>query len=144
MPSAVIVKLDTREVDRIAAKLGVNRNAIVRKAAFEIEAQAKINAPYDTTAMRNSIYTVTGKDDGYSKASGAAMGKGWTQGGRIVDTSPHPKPPEGSAFVGPCVEYAEFVEYGTSKMAAQPFLTPAAEKVEQAYNDGSKWEELTK
>lgn len=34
------------------------------------------------------------------------------------------------AEVGTNVEYASFVEYGTSKSAAQPFMTPAKQKVE--------------
>lgn len=32
-----------------------------------------------------------------------------------------------SAIVGPSVDYGDYVEYGTSRMAAQPFMTPAAE-----------------
>lgn len=30
-------------------------------------------------------------------------------------------------------EYAAFVEYGTSRMAAQPFMTPAMETIRQSY-----------
>lgn len=33
---------------------------------------------------------------------------------------------EKSAYIGTNVEYAPYVELGTRKMAAQPFLTPAA------------------
>lgn len=38
------------------------------------------------------------------------------------------------------VEYAEYVEYGTSRMAAQPYMTPAAEAVRPAYHRA--WQEL--
>lgn len=33
-----------------------------------------------------------------------------------------------SAEIGPSTDYEAFVEYGTSKMAAQPYMGPAAEK----------------
>ena len=137
MPEHIKVVLDTKELDRIAGKLGMNRNRIVARAAFEIEREAKQNAPYETTALRNSIYTVTKDQNGYTDASNAARSKR-----PDVETEPHPTPDEGSAYVGPCVEYAEFVEYGTSRMAAQPYLTPAAEKVMNKYNNGEAWKEL--
>lgn len=37
--------------------------------------------------------------------------------------------------VGTNVEYAPFVEYGTSRMAARPYLTPAVEAVRGAFID---------
>lgn len=38
--------------------------------------------------------------------------------------------PDGSMawVVGPHTDYAAYVEYGTSRMAAQPYLTPATER----------------
>lgn len=133
------IKLDTRELDRIMKNLSINRDQMVRKIAFEVEAAAKQNAPVDTSAMRNSIYTVTAQQDGYGAASGAAVGAN-----PKVATAPHPAPKEGAAHVGPSVEYAAYVELGTSRMAAQPFLVPAVEQVGREYNDGSKWQELVK
>lgn len=38
-----------------------------------------------------------------------------------------------SWVVGTDVEYAPFVEYGTHRMAAQPYLTPAAEAQRQRF-----------
>lgn len=35
--------------------------------------------------------------------------------------------------VGSDVEYAQYVEFGTSKMAAHPYLQPAVEKVRKDY-----------
>lgn len=35
-------------------------------------------------------------------------------------------------------EYAPHVEYGTEKMDAQPFITPAAERNRQPFEDGMK------
>lgn len=35
-------------------------------------------------------------------------------------------------------EYAPYVEHGTEKMAAQPFMTPAAERNRQPFEDAMK------
>ena len=114
------------------------RKDIGRRIAFEIESEAKQLAPVDTSALRNSIYTVTQDEDNYASASAAAKGKRGD-----IQTEAHPSPTGNIiANVGPCVEYAEYVELGTSRMAAQPYLTPAVEKVAQKYNDGSAWKEL--
>ena len=149
------IKIDTKEVDRIAKVLGTNRDGIVRRMAFQVEGLAKQLAPYETSALRNSIYTETSKDSGYSKSSGEA--KSARKG---VETIRHPKPDEGFANVGPSVNYAESVElghgFGVSYGAggdvdfakgfvkAQPYLTPAVEQIAQKYNSGQEWEELTK
>ena len=129
--------LDTRELDRIVANCDKSRDQIIRRLAFEIEGDAKQNAPYDTTALRNSIYTVTANEDNYQQASGAAQEK---RPG--VQTEPHPKPNEGEARVGPCVDYAAYQEFGTSKMPAHPYLTPAFEKVRGKFEDGTTFKEL--
>ena len=134
------IKLDTRELDKIAAQLNIRKEAVGRRMAFQIEKRAKQLAPHRYGALRNSIYTVTQKVDGYASASSAAK-----SANSDVDTSPHPTPSGNVlANVGPCVEYAEYQEFGTSKMGAQPYLTPAVEQVSQKYNDGSEWEELVK
>ncbi|MBQ0088117.1 MAG: HK97 gp10 family phage protein [Prevotellaceae bacterium] len=70
---------------------GAMNNAVLR-----IERDAKINAPVDTGALRNSI------------ASTVETGSGVIEG--IVYTP---------------LEYAPYVEYGTWKMKAQPFMGPA-------------------
>lgn len=145
-----VIRIDTRELDRIAGKLNTNRKAIGKRIAFEIESEAKQLAPVDTSALENSIYTVTQDEDGYASASAAAKGKRGD-----IQTEAHPTPTGNIiANVGPCVEYAEPVEYGhtrgisvmgetfTANIAAQPYLTPAVEKVAQKYNSGEAWKEL--
>lgn len=43
-----------------------------------------------------------------------------------------------SAIVAPHTEYAEYVEFGTYKMAAQPYMTPAAEAVRPGFEAAMK------
>lgn len=135
------IVLDTTELDRIAAQLDLKTEAVVRRAAFEIEQKAKMLAPVDTGAMRSSIYTTTAKEDGFHKAAAETLEK------RITDLQPLDQPSEGDevmARIGPAVEYAVFVETGTSRQAAQPFLIPAAEEVGRKYNSGEAWAEIVK
>lgn len=46
-------------------------------------------------------------------------------------TSEFPQELTGEVSVG--VEYGAYVEYGTGKMAAQPYLTPAADQIRQPF-----------
>ena len=135
------VVIDTKEADRIAKSLNTNRDGVIRRMAFQIEGLAKQLAPYETTALRNSIYTETSKDSNFSATSSAAQS---SRPG--VTTIQHPKPEDGFANVGPSVNYAEFVELpgNVLKAGQRPYLTPAVEQVAQKYNSGQEWEELTK
>ena len=135
------VVIDTKEADRIAKALNINRDGVVRRMAIEIEGVAKPLAPYEFSALRNSIYTETSKDSDFSAASSAAQS---LRPGVI--TIQHPKPEEGFANVGPCVNYAEIMEMpgNVRKGGQRPYLTPAVEQVAQKYNSGQEWEELTK
>ena len=72
----------------------------VEKAAYDIEARAKLAAPVDTGALRGSISTEIGQLE---------------------------------AVVGPTVDYAAFVEYGTSRMGPQPYMETAVDEVESNF-----------
>ncbi|MFA5208298.1 MAG: HK97-gp10 family putative phage morphogenesis protein [Candidatus Paceibacterota bacterium] len=130
--------IDTKEVDRVMNALGKNRDAIVKIIGFDVESEAKQRAAVDTSAMRNSTYTETPEGNTFNVADSNAKGAN-----PKVKTIQHPKPDDGFVNVGPSVNYAEFVEFGTSKQAAQPFLTPAAENVLQKFNSGERWKGLT-
>jgi HK97 gp10 family phage protein len=132
------VVIDTKEVDRVMKALGMSRDAIVRTIGFDIESAAKQLAPVDTSALRNSIYTETSEGNTFDVASSNALSKN-----PKVTTIQHPKPEKGFVNVGPSVNYAEFVEFGTSKQSAQPYLVPAAESVSQKFNSGERWKGLT-
>lgn len=77
----------------------------VLEAALFIEERAKIACPVDTGNLRRSIST-----------SGPSVGADGV-----------------SATVGTNVNYAAFVEFGTRRMAAQPFLGPALEQARAVY-----------
>jgi len=90
----------------------------VKKVAFDVEAAAKGNAAVRTGFMKSAIYTVT------------ADGSDYSAGGE------HALPPVGAgddltAIIAAGAYYSIYVEMGTYKMAAEPFMTPAAASVEQ-------------
>lgn len=100
-------------------------SAVVRKAAFDVEREAKQNAPVDTGALKASIYVSTkGKSD-YAKASADA--KAIQPKAEIF---PEEKAQEElEAIIGVGVDYGEAVEHGTTRQRAQPYMTPAVEKI---------------
>jgi HK97 gp10 family phage protein len=92
---------------------------LAKQSSFEIglvvQGQAKLLAPVDSGRLRASIITVSGTGQ-----RTAPTGKG------AVSTDQIRKPDDKfETFVGTSVEYAPYMEYGTVKTPAQPYLRPA-------------------
>lgn len=81
--------------------LGARTALVVRKAAHDIEATAKSFAPVDTGALRSSIG---------------------------VDFDGDGRGQEMTATIGPSVDYAPYVEFGTSRHAPAAFMGPALDR----------------
>ncbi|MEI6796615.1 MAG: HK97-gp10 family putative phage morphogenesis protein [Methanomassiliicoccales archaeon] len=103
----VQVSVTIKGLDELAAKLQHLGEEVRTKAkeeimtsALEIESRAKELCPVDTGRLRSSIRTD-------SSTEGEELG----------------------ATVFTDVDYAPYIELGTSRMAAQPFLVPAVEQV---------------
>jgi HK97 gp10 family phage protein len=112
-----VVTLDTKRLNRILRNLPGNTRDAVGKVAFAVERAAKMKAPVDTGALRASIYTRIGKSGGEAPTG--------------ADQVELPQPENNqTAHVGPSVDYGLYVELGTHRMAAQPFLAPAVREVE--------------
>jgi len=104
---------------------------LVRRTALDVERRAKVHAPVDTGFLRNSIYTVTAESSGYAEA--------WRIAKEIaprVFLEEMVRPSELSALVMVGAEYGAFVEFGTARMAAQPYLRPAVEEAREAWRRG--------
>lgn len=97
MASGSKLRVVFNDLPKLENELRANAVAAVRKAAFDIEAAAKLAVPVDTGALKSSIQT-------------------WFEG-------------DLHAFIAPHMEYGHFVEFGTYKMPARPYMTPAAEQV---------------
>jgi HK97 gp10 family phage protein len=130
--NSTIVELDTRKLNALIRKIPGNVADAVAATAFAIERQAKINAPVDTGALRNSIYSRVGKSGGNHTEAAASVAS--ARPGTQMGVLPEPENAT-TAYVGPGVEYAVYVELGTSKRGAQPFLLPAVRAVESSLAD---------
>ena len=100
---------------RLRANLLTFTNAVdpettsaLNEVAEKIRDSAKENAPVDTGTLQKSIAKETITHKGKVKSIRVRAG------GRVRN----PK-------TGRLVDYASYVEFGTSRMAAQPFLRPA-------------------
>jgi len=127
------IKLTQDRFDALRGQLREKAGQVVRKAAFDIQADAQTMAPVDTGALRNSIYTVTDRGSDYSTALSQAM-----SANPDAAILPAISPEEASvddltAIVAVGAEYGIYVEMGTSRQAAQPYLGPAAEGQRQAF-----------
>ena len=114
---------DTTNLNRLIDRIPGNKRELVKSVAFQVEALAKMKAPVDTGALRNSIYVSL--QDSHTPPSEA------------TETLPIPDN-DVTAFIGPSVEYGINQELGTSFMEPQPYLLPALREVEQQLEDFAK------
>lgn len=123
------VTVNTSRLDRILRNLDENTHDAVRAVAFAVQGIAQSKTAFDTGALRSSIYTRIGNDDGYAAAAADAKAKA-AQHGKTVETAPLPKPENNTtAHVGPSVEYGIYQEFGTRYMRGQPYMVPAINQV---------------
>jgi HK97 gp10 family phage protein len=103
MPDITMRVQGTAELRRALNRLRGDERRRAQQDGLEagariVETYAKVAAPVDTGALRNSIM--------------------------LDEVTPE------RAILGPHVDYAEHVEFGTSRMAAQPYLRPAIDEHE--------------
>ena len=135
MGKATSVSVTFNRFPEIAAALPEKTKAVVAKTARDIEGHAKMRAAVDSGALKSSIYVSLGSGEStYGQAVADALSANPSAG--ILPAAP--KPPEHEAVIGPSVEYGVHVEYGTPRMSAQPFMTPAAETLRPAFTAAMK------
>ena len=120
------VVYDSRVLTRILKNLGQNTDDAVRSLGFLVQRYAQQNAePFvDTGAHWSSIYTETGDAQDYAKAATEAR-----QANPDVDIMRLPIPPEHTVYIGPSVDYGIYLELGTVRRPATPYLAPALQSV---------------
>lgn len=104
--------LVARLVDLRTARLKKSTEDNIRQICIDIRDTAKAKAPVDTGSLQASIRLQT-----YHATGSAIIKLGVSAGGYV--TNPR---------TGRIVNYARFVEYGTSRMRAQPYMRPAIEQ----------------
>jgi HK97 gp10 family phage protein len=110
----------------IAVQLGTATKQAVKKAAFDIQGGAQVRAAVDTGFMKNSIYVSTFDETTYGQGAGSPP-----KGAELL---PEVKPDDGhTAIIGVGASYGLYVEMGTVRMPAQPYLMPAVESVRPGF-----------
>ena len=133
--------LDTRELDRIVSQSKFNAQQVVTRLALQVEQRAKMLAPVDTGALRASIYTNTPGNNGFRGSIIRVVKRGERATEREAEELPMPDGDIG-AVVGSPMSYAAYVELGTSRMGARPYLTPSVETILSQFNAGQTWREV--
>jgi len=85
------------------------------------------NKSVDTGRLRNSITHATYENSGYTHNYTDNNGKPYSQKVGKVNSG------DDSVYIGTNVEYAEYVELGTSRQKAKPYLKPAVENHTDTY-----------
>lgn len=94
------------DLDDAHARLGRDAYDLVHASTLRTEAGGKARAPVLTGFLRSSITSDFDGGPGSSVISGET---------------------------GPAASYSHFLEHGTSRMAPQPFMNPAADVVEPQF-----------
>jgi len=89
--------------DRVGARAAV----VLRRAAVQVEAEAKVFAPVDTGNLRNSI----------------SVAELLTE----IDRDTY------EIEIGPTANYGAFVEFGTSRMGPHAFMGPAFDRAQPGF-----------
>jgi len=128
MAASIIVTQDNSR--EFLEALDTQVYAGLEECGLAAEGYAKRLCAVDTGLLRNSI---THALDGQSAAISEYQDDPKEQSGSYDGSAP--KEPEGrrAVYIGTNVEYAPYVELGTSKTAEQPFLKPAVENHKSAY-----------
>lgn len=102
------IHVDISQVRAVSSRLasaggrvGLAASAALRKTAFDIEADAKVFAPFETGNLKNSISTTIVGDGRFGLMA---------------------------AEIGPTAEYGIYQEYGTSVQPGQPYMGPAYDR----------------
>jgi hypothetical protein len=108
-----VTRLDTRVLDKIIAQHPAKTAQIVRTGAFMVEAEAKVRAPVDTSALVNSIHSEEKTPSTWWVADGVEYG---------------------------IFQELGFHHWRSGAFIQRPFMVPAVEKVRPAWN--KMWADL--
>lgn len=114
-----------------AVKLAINPSSL--NIGVAIASQAKLLVPVDHGQLRNSVSVSTLKETKLLNKGGFTPKTSPMEYGEELDTRGLK---DGEAYVGANSDHAIFMEYGTIKAVAQPFLRPSAELIVEGKKAG--------
>jgi hypothetical protein len=110
--------------------LGDIPDKLVTECAQQIVPVAKANCPVLSGSMQSTIYMKTNSQSTYGVGFIDPPEDSYIM--EEIET-----PPSGTAYVAVGDNYGIYVELGTRKMGAEPFLIPALELVGQSFQNGT-------
>lgn len=119
-------EVEMNRFPELSAKLILAMDAIVRKAALDVQAYAQREVRVDTGFCKSSIYTVTENDSTYGQ--GVITPK---KDQTLLPEESRPEPHQALVCVG--ASYGAPLEFGGEGRQAYPYLTPAAEAVRPTF-----------
>lgn len=142
------LRITDYRLNGLAGEVRQKAGALVRRTAFAVERGAKVDAPVDTGFLRNSIYTVTDRDNGHDRALASATRLGakrhagerrssltgeWrsTEGLMLDAVEEADLPGDLTAIVAVGAEYGIHVEY-----LHKPFFTTAVDNARRDWDAG--------
>lgn len=112
----------TSHKDEVLDELDEKIEIALEEIGLEAEKYAKMKCPVDTGLLHNSI---THALDGQEPAISEYQDNPETQSGSYSGAVPNESKGKRTVYIGTNVEYAQDVEFGTSKQKPQPYLKPA-------------------
>lgn len=114
-----MAKIENDNTKQILSELNESVKRALTAVGMQAEADiiSKGNFPVDTGLLRNSItFAISGE----SANKGSYQASKGSQSGSYEGTAPKDKVP--AVYIGTNVEYAKYVQFGTSKMVARDFM----------------------
>lgn len=112
----------TSHKDEVLDELDSKVEIALEEIGLEAEKYAKMKCPVDTGLLHNSI---THALDGQEPAISEYQDNPEKQSGSYSGAVPNESKGKRTVYIGTNVEYAQDVEFGTSKQKPQPYLKPA-------------------
>lgn len=129
MKTKLDIKIETDNSKEVLNELKDSLERALEKIGLFAEGQAKLylttSNAVDTGRLRNSISHATNTNIGSLNYSWGNSTKGRNINAGSGTTSPKGSPEENNVVIGTNVEYAPYIELGTSKITPRPYLKPA-------------------
>ena len=129
MRTKLNIKIEQDNSKEVLNELDDALERALEKIGLIAEGHAKLHLTMsdavDTGRLRNSISHATHTNAQSISYSWGDSTKGRRVKGGSDSTTPHGSPEKNNVVIGTNVEYAPYIELGTSNIAARPYLKPA-------------------